>query len=129
MLTIGKAGKLTGLSASAVRYYERQGLIRPSRLPSGYRHYDEDAIRALRFIRRAQALGITLREIRQLLELTRRGERPCDGIRELARRHLREIDSRMRELQSLRTELRHLLSRRAALRTDEICPLIASDAN
>ena len=126
MLTIGKAAKLTGFSASAIRYYERRGLLRPSRLLNGYRGYDETAIKTLRFLRQAQTLGITLNEIKQLLELTRDGQRPCHGVRELARRHLNDIDARIHQLRSLRNKLRHLLSRRVAARSDEICPLISS---
>ena len=65
MLTIGKVAKLTGFSASAIRYYERLGLLRASRLPNGYRFYDEAAIKVLLFLRQAQTLGITLKEIKR----------------------------------------------------------------
>src|SRR3974390_2695189 len=112
MLTIGKVAKLTGFSTSAIRYYERQGLLRPSRLPTGYRLYDENAIKTLRFLRQAQNLGITLKEIGQLLDLTYRGRRPCKAVRELAHRHLADLETKIRQLESLRTALRALLSRR-----------------
>lgn len=127
MLTIGKVGRRTGLSTSAIRYYERYGLLRPSRLPNGYRLFDEDTIKVLRFLRRAQTMGITLKEINQLLELTRDGQRPCGGVRELARRHLTEIDVKIRQLRSLRKELQNLLARRVAARSNELCPLISSN--
>ena len=126
MLTIGKVAKRTGFSASAIRYYERRGLLRPSRLLNGYRFYEEDTIKALRFLRQAKTLGITLNEMKQLLELTRNGQRPCQAVRELARRHLNDIDARIHQLRSLRNELRNLLSRRVAARSDELCPLISS---
>jgi MerR family transcriptional regulator, copper efflux regulator len=128
MLTIGSVAKRTGLSASAIRYYERQGLLRPSRLPNGYRVYDEDALKALRFLRQAQTLGITLREIKQLLQLTRDGRRPCKAVRELARQHIAEIDAKILQFRSLRNELCNLLSRHAAARSDELCPLISLNA-
>ena len=128
MLTIGKVAKRTGFSTSAIRYYERQGLLRPSRLLNGYRFYDEGAIKVLRFLRQAQTLGITLKEIKQLLELTDDGRRPCKAVRELARQHLADIEVKMRQLQSLRIELRNLLSRRVLVRSDELCPLISSNA-
>jgi DNA-binding transcriptional MerR regulator len=126
MLTIGKAARDSGLSASAIRYYERRGLLRASRLPNGYRVYDEEAVRLLRFVRRAQSLGITLREIQQLLRLARNGRRPCRQARVLARRHLAGIERRIRELRSLRRQLRGLMSRRVPARSDELCPLIPS---
>jgi len=129
MLTIGKVAKLTGFSASAIRYYERLGLLRSSRLPNGYRFYDEDVIKVLRFLRQAQTLGITLNEIAQLLELAHDGRRPCKAVRDLAHQHLVDIDSRIHQLQSLRNQLRDLLSRRVAARSDEVCPLISSAAS
>ena len=126
MLTIGKVAKRTGLSTSAVRYYERQGLLRSSRLLNDYRVYEEDTINALRFVRQAQTLGFTLTEIKQLLELTRAGQRPCQAVRDLARRHLSDIDARIHQLRFLRNKLRDLLSRHVAARGDELCPLISS---
>lgn len=126
MLTIGKVAKRAGLSTSAVRYYERQGLLRPSRLQSGYRVYDDDAIKGLRFLRQAQALGMTLKEINQLLELTREGQRPCKVVRKLAYRHITDIDAKIRQLRSLRERLSDLLSRRVVSRSDELCPLMPS---
>ena len=127
MLTIGKVAKRTGFSASAIRYYDRRGLVRPSRLLNGYRVYEEDTIKALRFLRQAQTLGITLSEIKQLLELTRNGQRPCQALREVACRHLNDIDARIRQLRSLRNELRDLSSRNVVADSDELCPLISSN--
>ena len=127
MLTIGKVAKRTGFSSSAIRYYERRGILQPSRLLNGYRVYEEDTIKALRFLRQAQTLGITLSEIKHLLELTRNGQRPCQALRELACRHLNDIDARIRQLRSLRNELRDLLSRNVVADSDELCPLILSN--
>jgi DNA-binding transcriptional MerR regulator len=129
MLTIGKAAKRVGVSASAIRYYERRGLLQPSRLLNGYRVYDEDAVKALRFVRQAGSVGITLREIRGLLEIVRDGGRPCEGMRELAHRRLSEIDVKMRQLRSLRTELRRLLSHRVPTGSDDLCPLVSFRRN
>lgn len=126
MLTIGKAAKRTGFSTSAIRYYERRGLLMPSRPPNGYRGYDENAIKTLRFLRQAETLGITLNEMNRLLELTRSGRRPCHAVRELARRHLDDIDARIHQLRSLRNKVRDLLSRRVVDRSDELCPLVSS---
>ena len=60
MLTIGKVAKQTGVSASAIRYYERQGLLRSSRLVNGYRIFDENVLKRLRFLVQAQTLGLAL---------------------------------------------------------------------
>jgi len=125
MIKIGTVAKRTGLRSSAIRYYEAHGLLRARRLPNGYRVYDEDAIAALRFLRRAQGFGITLHEIKQLLELSGRGQQPCTRVHELARHHLQEVESKLRELQSLRRELRTLLNRRPRPRLPgEVCPII-----
>lgn len=125
MLTIGKVAQRAGVSASAIRFYERRKLLRPSRLLNGYRVYDEEAIKELRFVRQVQSLGVTLGEIRRLLDLARDGQAPCDGVRELARRHLNEIDVKIRQLRSLRKDLRALMRRRERGRGDELCPLVA----
>lgn len=125
MITIGALARRTGLRTSAIRYYESEGLLRSRRLPNGYRIYDENAVSALRFVRRAQGLGITLREARQLLEMWRSGRRPCGRVRDLARRHLGEVEDKIRELQSLRKQLLILLDQQAAGgRSGAICPII-----
>ena len=98
----------------------------PSGLLNGYRVYDEGAVKALRFLRQAQALGIKLKEIKQLLELTHDGRRPCKSVRRLARQHLTDIDAKIRQLRSLDNELHSLMSRRVPARSKEVCPLILS---
>jgi len=126
MLTIGNVAQRAGVRNSALRYYEARGLLRPvARLPNGYRIYDEDAVGLLNFVRRAQSLGITLKEIRRLLELSRKGQRPCAEVKELARQHLSDLDLKIRELKLLRKQLELLLrhtSRQS--RRNAICPLI-----
>ncbi len=125
MLTIGTVAKRAGVRPSAIRFYEAHGLLRPDRLPNGYRVYNENAVSALRFVRRAQGFGITLREVKQLFELSRGGQQPCGRVRELARHHLRDCETKIRELQSLRKQLRALLRRRAlAGAKGEVCPMI-----
>lgn len=126
MLTVGAAARQAGIRASALRFYESRGILRPThRLPNGYRLYDEDAVSSLLFIRRAQGLGISLKEIKQLLRLAGDGRQPCGRVRELAREHLRDIDRKIRELTALRLQLRKLLRRRpTARRAGEVCPII-----
>ncbi len=126
MLTIGAVARRAGVRNSAVRYYEARGLLRPAaRLPNGYRIYAEDAVSLLTFVRRAQALGITLNEVRKLLELSRRGQPPCAEVKALARRHLADLDLKIQQLKLLRRELQIVLRRRSGQsHRSPICPLI-----
>ena len=126
MNTIGAVARRVGIRTSAVRYYESQGILPPSRrLPNGYRVYEDDAVSSLRFIRRAQALGITLSEVKQLLRLAEQGKKPCPRVRELARQHLREVNAKMGELTALRSQLYRLLrSKAVSHRRGEVCPMI-----
>jgi len=126
MLTIGTIARRVGVRTSAVRYYEAQGLVKPvDRLPNGYRIYDEEAVNLLDFVRRAQTLGITLKEVRKLLDLSRRGQQPCAQVKELARYHLHDVDLKIRELKLLRKQLQTLLGQRSRRnRGNAICPLI-----
>jgi DNA-binding transcriptional MerR regulator len=125
METIGRIASRIGIRTSAIRYYESQGLLRSSRLPNGYRAYGEEALSALRFIRRAQTLGISLAETKELLRLSGQGRPPCGRVRELTRDHLHDIDRKIRELTALRAQLRRLLRRRpSSRRAGEVCPMI-----
>jgi DNA-binding transcriptional MerR regulator len=83
----------------------------------------------LLFVKRAQSLGITLKEIKPLLTLASQGQQPCSNVKQLARNHLREIDGKIRELQALRGELRTLLRRKGGRpHGNEVCPIIERGA-
>jgi DNA-binding transcriptional MerR regulator len=92
---------------------------------NGYRFYRDEAINLLAFVKRAQSLGLTLKEIKSLLELSCNDRGRCGHLKQLARNHLRDIEETVSELQALRSELRALL-RRKVRRPDKnvICPLI-----
>lgn len=126
MLTIGNVARRVGVRPSALRYYEAQGILRPAaRRPNGYRIYSDDAVKLLSFVKRSQSLGITLREIKPLLDLASQGQQPCGRVKQLARTHLQEIDQKINELQTLRKELRTLLRRKAGPpHENEVCPII-----
>jgi DNA-binding transcriptional MerR regulator len=110
MLKIGDVSKRSGIGVEALRFYEKSGLLeRPSRTYGGYRVYGEEVLERLAFIKRAQALGFTLEEIRRIVDDARRGESPCDEVREIVRRRMAELDERLRELQRYRKELKHTL--------------------
>ena len=88
-LLISKAAKRAGVSAPTIRYYEEIGLLSsPSRTAAGYRRYAESTVEELRFIRKAQALGFSLDEIGEILQLSRSGKRPCSRVLTLAHQHL-----------------------------------------
>jgi DNA-binding transcriptional MerR regulator len=109
-LRIGEVAEATGISVEALRFYERRGLLgRPARTASGYRAYDEAVLERLAFIKRAQAIGFSLDEITEILEMRGRGQAPCVEVREAARRKLAELDARLRELRRYRNELARTL--------------------
>lgn len=128
MLTIGNVARRVGIRSSAIRFYERLEMIRPAaRGPNGYRIYGDDAIKMLLFVKRAQSFGITLKEIKPLLDLASQGQQPCSQVKQLARNHLREVNQKIRELEALQSELRTLLRRKVRQsHAHEVCPLIES---
>ena len=108
-LTIGKLGQASGVNSETIRYYERNGLLpAPARTRSGYRHYREDDIKRLRFIRRGRELGFSLEEIRSLLQLADQPHQPCDAADQLVQQHITEVDARIRDLQAIRAALGQL---------------------
>src|SRR5918997_945207 len=110
MLKIGEVSKRSGVGVEALRFYEKSGLLdRPSRTYSSYRVYGEDVLERLAFIKQAQALGFSLEEIRRIVEDARKGQSPCDEVREIVRRRMGELDERLRELQRHRRELKRTL--------------------
>lgn len=105
-MRIGELSERLGLNPKTVRYYESIGLLpEPERTPSGYRIYSETDIERVAFIKTAQRLGITLDEIREILALRDRGERPCGYVRDVLRREVAAVDNRLVELRQLRKQL------------------------
>ncbi len=100
-LSIGKLAKLAGVNIDTVRYYERNGLLAPStRLASGYRRYGDLELARLRFIRRAQKLGFSLKEINSLLSLSAR--RNVAQVKRAAQAKLADVEARIADLQRVR---------------------------
>jgi len=109
-LTRGELARLCGVSFEAVRYYEERGLIpRPERSSSNYRLYGEEAVQRIRLIKRAQGLGFSLREIRELLELQARPGARCADVRSRAEAKIADIDAKIRTLRSMRRALAQLV--------------------
>ena len=112
-MRIGAVADAAGVTAKTIRYYESIGLVpEPGRTDSGYRDFGADTVDRLRFIRDAQASGLTLAEIQSVLELKDAGARSCEHTAELLERHLADLDDQIGRLQEARTELA-LLARRA----------------
>ncbi|GIG53967.1 heavy metal-responsive transcriptional regulator [Demequina activiva] len=115
-MRIGELARQAGVTAKTVRYYESIGLLAdPGRTGSGYREYGEDALERLRFVRDAQAAGLTLKESGTILDMKSEGERTCHHTQELLDRHLADIDAQIASLEAARAELRGLSQRAAAL--------------
>ena len=110
-LRIGEVAEASGVGVEALRFYERRGLLgRPARTASGYRAYDASVLERLAFIKRAQAIGFSLDEIAEILEMRGQGVAPCVEVREAARRKLAELDARLAELRRYRNELARTLA-------------------
>ncbi len=108
--TIGQLAKLAGIDVQTVRYYEKRRLLSPSsRRPSGYRVYDHEAVGRLRFIRNAKALGFTLREIGELLNLRVNGRAHCGDVQRKAEAKLHGVEAKLTGLQALARALRGLI--------------------
>ncbi len=110
-LTIGKLGKACDVKVDTIRYYERRGLLLPlERTDSGYRIYSTHSIQRLSFILKAQGLGFTLKEIKELLELSDKPESDCADVRELALVKVSQIEARIADLLKIKDSLRELTS-------------------
>jgi MerR family copper efflux transcriptional regulator len=108
-LGIGQLAKRGGVGIDTVRYYERNGLLTPrTRLASGYRRYGDTELARLRFIRRAQGLGFTLKEIKQLLALS--AQRDVGRVKRSAQAKLLDVEARIAALERVRDGLATLIA-------------------
>jgi len=124
--TIAKAAREAGVNVETIRYYERRGLIDQPRGLSGYRTYPEETIRRVRFIKRAQALGFSLREIKDLLALRRGRAGTSAEVRRKAEAKLAGIDGKIRELRAMREGLQTLAAACPGSGPVERCPILNS---
>ena len=111
MFTIGKLARIADVSSDTLRYYEREGLIEPAgKSLAGYRLYDQDSARRLRFIKQAQHCGFTLAEIRELLVLRRRDAACCGDVRKRAIEKKRQLESKIRSMRAMSKALDRLIA-------------------
>jgi DNA-binding transcriptional MerR regulator len=112
-MRIGELEGRAGVPAKTIRYYESVGVLpEPRRLENGYRDYEVSTVARLEFIRAAQAIGLSLGEIRGVLDFRERGQIPCVHVAELIDRRAREVSEQIAALERIRTDLQRL-SRRA----------------
>ncbi|MEO8020215.1 MAG: MerR family transcriptional regulator [Pseudomonadota bacterium] len=120
---IGTLAKRAGVSIDTVRYYEKSGLLAPqARLPSGYRRYGDPQMARLRFIRRAQELGFSLRDIGELLGLSR--QRDVARIKRTAERKLTEVNKRLAALRRVQQALATLIAQCPGHGRAAECPIL-----
>jgi MerR family mercuric resistance operon transcriptional regulator len=122
-LTIGKLAAAGGVGVETIRFYQRRGLLETPTRDGGIRRYGFEDLRRLRFIRRAQAAGFTLDEIKELLLLNATEDRR--RARELATARIEALDSKIAELEGVRDALRRL-ARECGSGTSGPCPILVS---
>ena len=124
-LTIGQLAKAVGVNIQTVRYYERRDLLIPTeRKPSEYRMYGDDAVRRLRFIKNVQALGFTLHEIAELLNLRVSSIARCGDVQRKAQAKLAQVEAKVRDLRALARGLQGLIQTCRAGQPTDRCPIL-----
>ena len=125
-MSIGELAKDTGVNVKTVRYYERRGLLAPTnRTRAGYRRFDTEVAQQVRFIKRAQGLGFTLKEIHELLTLRADPDTTCADVKTRAQTKIQDIDDKLRLLQAMRQALAKL-AETCDGRGGNHCPILES---
>jgi Hg(II)-responsive transcriptional regulator len=114
-----------GVNIQTLRYYERRGLLpEPERSSSGYRFYSTQAVRTVRFVKRAQQLGFSLEEIETLLDLAAGGPQSCDAATALATEKIAQLEQKIADLTAMRDSLGQLIATCRRSPSRRICPLL-----
>jgi Cu(I)-responsive transcriptional regulator len=125
-MRIGHLAKATGTSVETIRYYEREGILPAAdRTASNYRHYSQDDLELLTFVRRARTLGFNMADVRELLSLSDRADKPCENVDRLAQKKLIEVERKISDLTKLRNELGQMVGSCESQRIDE-CGIVES---
>lgn len=126
-LQIGDVANRAGVNVQTLRYYERVGVLKPNiRRDSGYRIYDEDAIRKVLFIKKSQELGFSLDEIKELLLLKASKVSKCEEVQEKARQQLSLVEEKLNKLSLMKSLLTSFINRCENRELTVSCPLLAS---
>ena len=124
-LTIGELAKRSQVNIETIRYYERRGLIpNPPRRASGYRQFTQEAVIRIRFIKHAQEVGFTLKEISELLSLRVDPKTSCVDIRMRAEEKIEEVDEKIRGLEAMRKALHQLKAACKGRGPTSDCPIL-----
>ncbi len=124
-MTIGQVATAADVNIQTIRYYERRGLFpTPRRTAAGYRQYADDAVARLRFIKHAQELGFSLREIQELLGLRVRHGAACDTVERRTRKKIEVVQQRIRDLMRMKRTLERLAAACAARQPTDECPIL-----
>ena len=126
-LTIGEVAKRAKVCIETLRYYERQGLVAcPPRSMSNYRLYPAETVRRVQFIKRAQHLGFSLKDIAELLALRAKPAARCADVRERALAKINDIEEKLRALQAMKSALVKLVAACAGDSPITDCPILES---
>lgn len=126
-LTVGKLAKLAGVNLETIRYYERQELLpEPLRTQSGYRTYSAESVERIRFIKQAQELGFSLKEIKELLRLRIMPDSSGADVREKVAAKIADIDEKMKTLRTMKKELVQLKATCDGTGSIADCPILKS---
>jgi len=124
-VTIGRLAKAIGVNVQTIRYYERRRLLSPTvRTPSGYRVYGEEEVQRLRFIKNAQALGFTLQEVADLLNLRVSSAARCGDVQRRAQAKLAKVEGKLKDLESMARVLKDLIKSCRAGQPTKRCPIL-----
>jgi len=124
-LSKSQLARRVNVNSETIRYYERRGLIpKPKRNTSGYRQYSVDYVARIQFIKRAQALGFTLNEIKELLFLRVDSENSCDHVREKAEIKIAEIEKKIKDLVKMKSALQTLTAACLGSGPSGECPIL-----
>lgn len=124
-LSTGELAKQGGVNLESIRFYEREGLlVKPPRTAAGYRMFSTGDVRRVRFIKRAQELGFSLREIKELLALRLEAGTSCSDVRQRAEAKLTDIDQKIRDLQRMKKALGRLATACPGRGSIEDCPIL-----
>lgn len=130
-LKIGELARRTGVTAKAIRFYERRRILPPARrAANGYRLYGDDAVEMLFFIKRATGLGLTLAEIKDIIAIRQGGRPPCTHVHRLLRDKAVELERKLKDLLDVRRRIRQSLAawKRRPVPHAAICPHIETPA-
>jgi len=131
-LKIGELAKQTNLAVGTLRYYSDMGLLQPvQRGDNGYRYYSQNASKQVEFIKKAQAIGFSLEEIKTILDVRDRGEKPCSLVQGLLDNKIEQLEIQIKRMSLFKHELESyrqnwINNPNPESNSQEVCPLISS---